>query len=138
MAYACLRTDRHAGRRPFSRRSTDDFTAEPHLSGFRLDPSDLPKVVRICDADHIVDFDSNGTMFFVSPRARDLIERLEFGMHQFELVAFVDPGGRSSSLCANPLIQVTDHEQACCQRCRRALPQRVTAPRLWQDREPMS
>lgn len=66
---------------------------EPHLSGFRLDPSGLPKVVRICDGDHIVDFDSNGTMFFVSPRARDLIERLEPGMHQFEPVSFVDPGG---------------------------------------------
>jgi len=66
---------------------------QPHLSGFRLKPGDLPKVVRICDADHIVDFDSNGTMFFVSQRARGLIERLEPGMHQFEPVAFVDPSG---------------------------------------------
>ena len=63
---------------------------EYYKSGFRVKAANLPKVVRIIDPRHLVDLDSDGALTYASARARDLIERLEPGMHQFEPVVFVD------------------------------------------------
>lgn len=67
---------------------------EAYNSGFRVKADYLPKVVRIKDAAHIVDFDSDGALKYASPRFRDLVERLEPGVHQFEPVTFVDASGQ--------------------------------------------
>lgn len=67
---------------------------EAYNSGFRVKAEDLPKVVRIADAAHLVDLDSDGALKYASPRLRDLIERLEPGVHQFEPCVFVDAAGR--------------------------------------------
>lgn len=66
---------------------------EYYNSGFRVKSEDLPKSVRIADAAHLVDLDSDGALKYVSARARDLIERFEPGVHQFEPVVFVDLHG---------------------------------------------
>ncbi|AQR75173.1 imm11 family protein [Sphingomonas sp. LM7] len=66
---------------------------EAYASGFRVDADGLPKVVRIADARHLVDFDTDGALKYASARARDLIERFEPGIHQFEPVDFVDRKG---------------------------------------------
>lgn len=63
---------------------------EYYKSGFRATAANLPEVARIVDARHLVDLDSDGALTYVSARARDLIERLEPDMHQFEPVVFVD------------------------------------------------
>lgn len=66
---------------------------EAYSSGFRVDADGLPKVVRIADARHVVDFDTDGALKYASARVRDLIERFEPGIHQFEPVDFVDMKG---------------------------------------------
>lgn len=66
---------------------------EAYSSGFRVKAEDLPKVVQIADAAHLVDLDSDGALKYASPALRDLIERLEPGVHQFEPCVFVDGAG---------------------------------------------
>jgi hypothetical protein len=66
---------------------------EAYASGFRVQADGLPKVVRIADARHLIDLDTDGALKYASARARHLIERFEPGVHQFEPVDFVDRNG---------------------------------------------
>lgn len=68
--------------------------AEAYKSGWRVNADDLPRKVSIYDARYLVDVDQDGALKYVSQRARDLIERLEPEMHQFEPVEFVDKSGK--------------------------------------------
>lgn len=76
-------------------RTDPSSLAEPHASGWRIDPAGLPRKVCIGDARYLVDMDQDGVLKYVSHAARALIERMEPGIHQFAPVAFVDDVGRT-------------------------------------------
>lgn len=66
---------------------------EAAASGFRVSTDYLPTKVRFDDTRTPLDIDTFDGLTFVSPRAKDLIERLEPGIHQFEPVEYVRSDG---------------------------------------------
>lgn len=66
---------------------------EAFASGFRVSTTYMPIKVRYDDARPPLDIDQFQALMFVSRRARDIIERFEPNMHQFEDVDYVRTNG---------------------------------------------
>lgn len=66
---------------------------EAYESGFRVSSNYLPTKVRFDDTRVPLDIDAFAALTFVSPVVRDLIERFEPGVHQFEPVEYVHSSG---------------------------------------------
>jgi len=61
---------------------------EAYSSGFRVKADTLPTRVRYQDRRKPLDIDSFSALTFVSPHARDVIEQIEPGIHQFEPIEY--------------------------------------------------
>lgn len=66
----------------------------PYNSGFRIKADYLPKVVQIPSVHHVVDIDSDGSLIYVSDKAKNLFEQYDPDGLQFAPVIFVDSKGK--------------------------------------------